>query len=81
MLQVHPRTVLSWLRSGRLQGLQIDRVWRIPRYAIEGKILRRSEPDHRTVELVSDDPADASICLPDMDGRMNDALRKNKGKE
>jgi len=30
MLQVHHRTVLEWLRNGKLNGIKMGRLWRIP---------------------------------------------------
>ena len=30
ILQVHHRTVLEWLRVGKLNGVKIGRLWRIP---------------------------------------------------
>lgn len=30
LLQLHPDTIRLWLRSGRLQGRKLGRVWRVP---------------------------------------------------
>jgi acetyl-CoA synthetase len=30
ILQVHQRTVLIWLRTGKLHGVKMGRLWRIP---------------------------------------------------
>lgn len=30
LLQLHPDTVRIWLRTGRLRGRKLGRVWRVP---------------------------------------------------
>ena len=30
LLQLHPDTIRLWLRSGRLRGRKLGRVWRVP---------------------------------------------------
>jgi excisionase family DNA binding protein len=30
ILDVNPETVRRWLRSGKMEGLKINRVWRVP---------------------------------------------------
>jgi len=39
MFQVHQRTVLVWLRTGKLHGVKMGRLWRIP----ESELNRISE--------------------------------------
>ncbi len=35
LLQVHPRTILNWVREGRLDAIKLsERVYRIPRAAL-----------------------------------------------
>lgn len=29
ILSVHPRTVMRWLRQGKLKGVKIGRLWRV----------------------------------------------------
>ena len=29
ILSVHPRTVMRWLREGKLKGLKVGRLWRV----------------------------------------------------
>lgn len=54
-LQVQPRTVLEWLRTGRLPGAKIGRLWRVRRHALEGFLRLRSitsgDPDLETRPL------------------------------
>ncbi len=37
-LQVQERTVLAWLRSGRIHGVKIGRIWRVPEDSIRALI-------------------------------------------
>lgn len=35
LLQVEHRTVAHWLRTGRLKGLKMGRLWRVPSSALD----------------------------------------------
>ena len=43
-LQVSEHTVYGWLRSGRLRGEKVGRLWRVPEEAVEA-FLRGDEDD------------------------------------
>ena len=40
MLNVHPNTILRWIKSGKLSASQIGKQYRIPRKAIENRVSR-----------------------------------------
>ncbi len=42
-LQVQERTVLAWLRSGRIHGVKIGRLWRVPEDSMRA-LLGDAEP-------------------------------------
>lgn len=42
-LQVQERTVLAWLRSGRIHGVKLGRLWRVPEESIKA-LLGDAEP-------------------------------------
>lgn len=42
-LQVRERTVLAWLRSGRIHGVKLGRLWRVPEESLKA-LLGDSEP-------------------------------------
>lgn len=39
-LQVNPRTVSAWLKTGRLRGSKVGRLWRIPSECVDEFLLR-----------------------------------------
>jgi len=43
MLNVHPNTILRWIKSGKLPSSKIGSQYRIPREAIENRISRASQ--------------------------------------
>lgn len=36
LFQVQERTVLTWLRDGKVSGIKIGKVWRIPKSYLDG---------------------------------------------
>lgn len=52
ILQVHPFTVLKYLKTGKLRGLKLGRVWRIRESDVERFLEERS--------MVSNDPTQTS---------------------
>lgn len=45
-LKVSPNTVRDWLRTGKIAGIKMGRLWRIKQSAIDD-FLRKSEQDQR----------------------------------
>ena len=43
MLNVHPNTILRWIKSGKLPSSKIGSQYRIPREAIENRISRAGQ--------------------------------------
>ena len=42
MLNVHPNTILRWIKKGKLPSSQIGKQYRIPREAIENQVSNKN---------------------------------------
>ena len=42
-LKVSPKTIRAWLRLGKLQGLKVGAMWRIPEEALEAFLASTSQ--------------------------------------
>jgi excisionase family DNA binding protein len=47
-LQVKERTVSSWLKTGRMRGIKIGRLWRIPEDSLTRFLARHESRPERT---------------------------------
>lgn len=52
LLNVHPNTVVRWIKSGKLPSSKIGRQYRIPRQAIENRI-KRAAPGNRIIAVTN----------------------------
>ena len=59
ILQVHPFTVLKYIKSGKLKGIKLGRVWRIRESDVERFLEERSmaskEPSQSTEEAAHEE--------------------------
>lgn len=47
ILQVHPFTVLKYIKQGKLKGIKLGRVWRIREKDVDNFIEERSNPGEK----------------------------------
>lgn len=57
-LDVHPNTVLEWLRTGRIRGFQVGREWRMITVNVIADLRNFSNADAVTAHRDSDNPDD-----------------------
>ena len=52
LINVHPNTIVRWIKSGKLPSSKIGREYRIPREAIDNRV-RRAAPGTRIIAIAN----------------------------
>ena len=68
ILQVHPFTVLKYLKSGKLKGIKLGRVWRIRESDVERFLEERSMASNEPAQTLKEEKKEVEIeetIMPD----------------
>ncbi|MDP2643151.1 MAG: helix-turn-helix domain-containing protein [Candidatus Peregrinibacteria bacterium] len=59
ILQVHPFTILKFLKEGKLNGIKLGRVYRIKKSDveefIEERMMKKPKKEHKAAEVVKEE--------------------------
>jgi excisionase family DNA binding protein len=79
-LKLHPKTVLRFIRDGRLRAVKVGKSYRIPRSEMEAMtgVVRRSSPSAARVTSIVD-ILDVAPALAEQLARLLPALRMGQG--
>ena len=72
ILQVHPLTVLKYIKAGKLKGIKLGRVWRLREQDVESFL------EDRSMALFPSDKTEKSKSEPQVDNQKQEDIEVEK---